>query len=166
MMQPSHPPPSPPSDTSYSTSSIFEAIKNDDWEGLLKLYATTVYDAVHSAHFENDSRRQYDVSFPGTFREGESFSFAPPVVNGHGCSRPPLPPLATHTHTIVTRPFLFRVRWCCSQKQKRTESITTSRRRFLSGGTAVIPPAFENWICLFAKWSEGSCVMKMTCLTQ
>ncbi|KAL7519474.1 hypothetical protein ACHAWX_004229 [Stephanocyclus meneghinianus] len=32
-------------------SSIYEAIKNDDWEGLLSLYATTVYDAVHAAEF-------------------------------------------------------------------------------------------------------------------
>lgn len=32
-------------------SSIYEAIKNDDYEGLLSLYATTVYEAVHSAEF-------------------------------------------------------------------------------------------------------------------
>jgi hypothetical protein len=35
-------------------SSIYEAIKNDDYEGLLSLYATTVYDAVHSAEFASN----------------------------------------------------------------------------------------------------------------
>lgn len=32
-------------------SSIYEAIKNDDYEGLISLYAQAVYDAVHSAEF-------------------------------------------------------------------------------------------------------------------
>ena len=31
--------------------SIYDAIKADDYEGLLSLYATAVYDAVHSAEF-------------------------------------------------------------------------------------------------------------------
>lgn len=31
--------------------SIFDAIKDGDWEGLLALYATTAYDAVSSAEF-------------------------------------------------------------------------------------------------------------------
>lgn len=41
----------PPSSTSKTTTSIFDAIKNSDWEGLLALYATSSYDAVHSANF-------------------------------------------------------------------------------------------------------------------
>ena len=32
-------------------SSIYDAIKDGDWEGLLSLYATTTYDAVHSEDF-------------------------------------------------------------------------------------------------------------------
>lgn len=39
-------PPSP-----KTASSIYKAIKDGDWEGLLTLYATTAYDAVHSAEF-------------------------------------------------------------------------------------------------------------------
>jgi len=42
MMQPSLPP------SPKTASSIYEAIRDCDWEGLLALYATTVYDAVHS----------------------------------------------------------------------------------------------------------------------
>lgn len=45
MMQPSLPP------SPKAVASIYEAIKDDDWEGLLTLYATTAYDAVHSAEF-------------------------------------------------------------------------------------------------------------------
>lgn len=41
-MQPSLPP------SPKTASSIYEAIRDCDWEGLLALYATTVYDAVHS----------------------------------------------------------------------------------------------------------------------
>ena len=41
-------------------SSIFEAIKNDDFEGLLSLYATTVYDSVHSAEFAARICGSYD----------------------------------------------------------------------------------------------------------
>ena len=37
--------------TTTPSSSIFDAIKDGDWEGLLALYATTVYAAVHSAEF-------------------------------------------------------------------------------------------------------------------
>ncbi|KAL7541737.1 hypothetical protein ACHAXR_011174 [Thalassiosira sp. AJA248-18] len=45
MMQPSLPP------SPNTASSIYEAIKYGNWEGLLKLYATTAYDAVRSAEF-------------------------------------------------------------------------------------------------------------------
>mmetsp|Transcript_29740 Transcript_29740/g.64054 ORF Transcript_29740/g.64054 Transcript_29740/m.64054 type:complete len:391 (+) Transcript_29740:101-1273(+) len=64
MMQPSLPPPSSSRDVNGNNgdgnnndndkppcSSIFDAIKEGDWEGLLTLYATTAYDAVHSAEF-------------------------------------------------------------------------------------------------------------------
>lgn len=44
-MQPTLPP------SPKTASSIFDAIKEGDWEGLLALYATTAYDAVNSAEF-------------------------------------------------------------------------------------------------------------------
>ncbi len=37
--------------------SIFEAIKNDDWEGLIAKYAVTVYDAIHSPDDSGRMRR-------------------------------------------------------------------------------------------------------------
>ena len=37
--------------------SIFEAIKNDDWEGLIATYAVTVYDAIHSPDDSGRMRR-------------------------------------------------------------------------------------------------------------
>ena len=37
--------------TMMQPSSIYEAIKNDDYQGLISLYAMAVYDAVHSADF-------------------------------------------------------------------------------------------------------------------
>lgn len=46
-MQPSLLPPT----SKKIPSSIFDAIKDGDYEGLLALYATTAYDAVHSAEF-------------------------------------------------------------------------------------------------------------------
>lgn len=52
MMHPSQLPPKRTAHPSSNTpTSIYDAIKCDDWEGLLTLYATTVYDAVHSAEF-------------------------------------------------------------------------------------------------------------------
>lgn len=45
MMQPSLPP------SPKAASSVYEAIRDGDWEGLLTLYATSAYDAVHSAEF-------------------------------------------------------------------------------------------------------------------
>lgn len=45
MMQPSLPP------SPQTAASIYDAIKDGDWEGLVSLYATTAYDAVHSADF-------------------------------------------------------------------------------------------------------------------
>lgn len=45
MMQPSLPA------APKAISSIYDAIKDGDWEGLLSLYATTTYDAVHSEDF-------------------------------------------------------------------------------------------------------------------
>ena len=52
MMQPSLPP------SPKTASSIYEAIRDCDWEGLLALYATTVYDAVHSEDFAHQQIEQ------------------------------------------------------------------------------------------------------------
>ena len=52
MMQPSLPP------SPKTASSIYEAIRDCDWEGLLALYATTVYDAVHSKDFAHQQMEQ------------------------------------------------------------------------------------------------------------
>jgi hypothetical protein len=64
--------------TNPPPSSIYEAIKNDDYEGLLSLYATTVYDAVHSAEFAHSISS--DVMMPNLQRgwsddRGEGFFF-------------------------------------------------------------------------------------------
>jgi hypothetical protein len=40
--------PSQQSPPTKFTPSIFEAIKNDDWEGLIATYAATAYDVVHT----------------------------------------------------------------------------------------------------------------------
>ena len=45
MMQPTLPP------SPKAAASIFDAIKDGDWEGLATLYATAAYDAVHAAEF-------------------------------------------------------------------------------------------------------------------
>jgi hypothetical protein len=69
MMQPSlFPPP--------KTTSVFDAIKDGDWEGLLALYATTACDAVRSADFARrgtDLRDQENSSSStrGVFHDGE-----------------------------------------------------------------------------------------------
>ncbi|KAL9191101.1 hypothetical protein ACHAXT_000807 [Thalassiosira profunda] len=56
MMQPTLPP------SPKAAASIFDAIKDGDWEGLATLYATAAYDAVHAAEFARrggaDFRRQ------------------------------------------------------------------------------------------------------------
>lgn len=61
-------------------SSIYEAIKNDDYEGLISLYATTVHEAVHSAEFaanvcggEETSRDLPSILMP-TLQRGRSDS--------------------------------------------------------------------------------------------
>ena len=51
-MQPSLPP------SPKTASSIYEAIRDCDWEGLLALYATTVYDAVHSEDIAHQQIKQ------------------------------------------------------------------------------------------------------------
>jgi len=71
MMQPS------PSST---TTSVFDAIKDGDWEGLLALYATTAFDAVRSADFarrgadlhhrEHSSPPAFMAAMPGSPRRG------------------------------------------------------------------------------------------------
>ena len=72
-MQPSlFPPP--------KTTSVFDAIKDGDWEGLLMLYATTACDAVRSADF---ARRGTDLrhqefssnSRRGVFCDGEDEAY-------------------------------------------------------------------------------------------
>ena len=68
-----------------AASSIFDAIKDGDWEGLLALYATTAYDAVRSADFarggadlhhhrEHSSPHAFMAASPrrGVFRDGEN----------------------------------------------------------------------------------------------
>jgi hypothetical protein len=39
------------------TPSIFEAIKNDDWEGLIATYAVSAYDAIHTPDVSGRGRR-------------------------------------------------------------------------------------------------------------
>jgi hypothetical protein len=39
------------------TPSIFEAIKNDDWEGLIATYAVSAYDAIHTPDVSVRGRR-------------------------------------------------------------------------------------------------------------
>lgn len=71
MMRPTLPP--APSGGRPPCSSIFDAIKDDDWEGLLTLYTTTAYDAVHSTEFARRGggfHRQR--SSPPFFRDGEA----------------------------------------------------------------------------------------------
>ena len=81
MMQPSLLP------STKTASSIFDAIKDGDWEGLLALYATTAYDAVRSADFarrgadlhhhrEHSLPHAYMATSPrrGVFRDGENDS--------------------------------------------------------------------------------------------
>jgi hypothetical protein len=71
-----------------TASSIFDAIKDGDWEGLLALYATTAYDAVRSADFarrgadlhhhqEHSSPHAFMAASPrrGVFRDGENETF-------------------------------------------------------------------------------------------
>ena len=63
------------------TSSVFDAIKDGDWEGLLALYATSAHDAVRSADFARrgvDLHRREHSSPRGAFRDGEH-------VFLHGC---------------------------------------------------------------------------------
>jgi len=49
-----------------TASSIFDAIKESDWEGLLALYATTAYDAVQAAEFaRRGSSDGVDAGFHG-----------------------------------------------------------------------------------------------------
>lgn len=73
MMQPSVSP-------CITPSSVFDAIKDGDWEGLLALYATTASDAIRSAEFASrgiDLRTHHqhmslpDISGRGVFHEGE-----------------------------------------------------------------------------------------------
>ena len=74
MMQPTLPPPP------NTASSIFEAIKDGDWEGMLALYATVAYDAVHSAelarqggvgfHRHHSSPPSLMAAMVGTSRKG------------------------------------------------------------------------------------------------
>ena len=63
-------------------SSIFEAIKNDDFEGLISLYATTVYDSVHSAEFAARICGSYD----GVADKDMSSILMPPLQGGRGDS--------------------------------------------------------------------------------
>jgi hypothetical protein len=72
-----------------TTSSIFDTIKDGDWEGLLSLYATTAYDAVRSADFarrgaglhyhhgEQSSPHAFMAAGPrsGEFRDGENEAY-------------------------------------------------------------------------------------------
>jgi len=51
MMQPSQ------QSSATFTPSIFEAIKNDDWEGMLATYAVTAYDAIHTPDVSGRGRR-------------------------------------------------------------------------------------------------------------
>ena len=39
------------------TPSIFEAIKQDDWEGLIAIYAVAAYDAIHAQDLPGPGRR-------------------------------------------------------------------------------------------------------------
>ena len=74
MMQPSLPL------SPKTASSIYEAIKDSDWEGLLALYATTAYDAVHSEDFARQGR-------VGTAEAGVGFhryNSSPPSLAGDG----------------------------------------------------------------------------------
>lgn len=65
-----------PCSTPYS---VFDAIKDGDWEGLLALYVKTASDAVHSAEFASrgggiDLRTLHqlsDIPTRGVFHEGE-----------------------------------------------------------------------------------------------
>eukprot|EP00584_Thalassiosira_punctigera_P002300 CAMPEP_0172538174 /NCGR_PEP_ID=MMETSP1067-20121228/9623_1 /TAXON_ID=265564 ORGANISM="Thalassiosira punctigera, Strain Tpunct2005C2" /NCGR_SAMPLE_ID=MMETSP1067 /ASSEMBLY_ACC=CAM_ASM_000444 /LENGTH=1157 /DNA_ID=CAMNT_0013323625 /DNA_START=81 /DNA_END=3554 /DNA_ORIENTATION=- len=68
MMRPSLPPP-PGDDDKLPCSSVFDAIKDDDWEGLLTLYATTAYDAVRSAEFSRRGDFDRRNSSPPSFRD-------------------------------------------------------------------------------------------------
>ena len=63
-------------------SSIFEAIKNDDFEGLISLYATTVYDSVHSAEFAARICGSYD----GVADKDMSSILMPLLQGGRGVS--------------------------------------------------------------------------------
>ena len=75
MMQPSLPP------SPKTASSVYEAIKDSDWEGLIALYATTAYDAVHSEDFAHQGR-------VGTAAAGVGFYWyttsSPPSLAGDG----------------------------------------------------------------------------------
>ena len=62
------------------TSSVFDAIKDGDWEGLLALYATSAYDAVCSADYARRSvglqHQDQEHSSPRwVFRDGENENF-------------------------------------------------------------------------------------------
>ena len=60
-------------------TSIFDAIKDGDWEGLLALYATTAYDAVRSAELFSRCRRGGSGSGGGRggFHRSNSMPLAP-----------------------------------------------------------------------------------------
>ena len=78
--------------TTTPSSSIFDAIKDGDWEGLLALYATTVYAAVHSAEF---ARRGSGVGGSGSSGGG-----VPRRGGLHRSHSLPLTPTTTTTTTM------------------------------------------------------------------
>ena len=71
-MQPSLPP------SPKTAPSIYEAIKDSDWEGLLALYATTAYDAVHSEDFARQGRVDKAAAGVGFHR----YNSSPPSLAG------------------------------------------------------------------------------------
>ena len=79
--------------TTTPSSSIFDAIKDGDWEGLLALYATTVYAAVHSAEF---ARRGSGVGGIGSSGGG-----VPRRGGLHRSHSLPLTPTTTTTTTTM-----------------------------------------------------------------
>ena len=95
-----------PCSTPYS---VFDAIKDGDWDGLLALYVKTASDAVHSAEFASrgggiDLRTHpqlSDIPTRGVFHEGEE------SISSINASLRWMP-----TYVIASNSFLFHIMFC------------------------------------------------------
>ena len=69
------------------TPSIFEAIKNDDWEGMIATYAVAAYDAIHTPPDASERGRRNSYSRQMGHQEPLPSSLMATLMNAGGPKR-------------------------------------------------------------------------------